>query len=217
MKYGKDASGKYTMMPSDSSTPATKPKVTTLAGLQSYAASQGIDVSQSQPKESLLQRLLHLLNTGAYAVGGVISGKGIVKGIQEHTLPSEALGIKNPIGGFIADVLLDPTTYITFGYGAEAKLATKAGEVALSKAGTTLLKDSILKLGEEAGRKAVAEKVIQDGAEKFLAKDGLKFMGKQILPRSVVTAPFKVADTIVEKTPVVGKLYQGAKDLAGKA
>src|ERR1035437_9869877 len=112
MKYGKDASGKYTMMPSDSSTPATKPKVTTLAGLQSYAASQGIDVSQSQPKESLLQRRLHLLNTGAYAVGGVISGKGIVKGIQEHTLPSEALGIKNPIGGFIADVLLDPTTYI---------------------------------------------------------------------------------------------------------
>ncbi len=217
MKYGKDASGKYTMMPSDSSTPTGKPKVTTLAGLQDYATSQGIDVTQSQPKESLLQRLLHLLNTGAYAVGGVISGKGIIKGIQDHTLPSEALGIKNPIGGFIADVLLDPTTYITFGYGAEAKLATKAGEVALSKAGTTLLKDSILKLGEEAGRKAMATKVLEEGGEKFLAKDGLKFMGKQILPRAVVTAPFRAADTIVEKTPVVGKLYQGAKDLAGKA
>lgn len=217
MKYGKDASGKYTMMPSDSSTPAARPKVTTVAGLQDYAAQQGIDVSGTQPKESVLQRILHVLNTGAYAVGGLISGKGIVEGVKQHTLPSEALGIKNPIGGFIADVLLDPTTYITFGYGAEAKLATKAGEVALSKAGTTLLKDSILKLGEEAGRKAVAEKVIQDGAEKFLAKDGLKFMGKQILPRSVVTAPFRAADTIVEKTPVIGKLYQGAKDLAGKA
>ncbi len=217
MKYGKDASGKYTMMPSDSSTPTVKPKVTTVAGLQDYAAQQGIDVSGTQPKESILQRLLHLLNTGAYAVGGVISGKGIREGIKQHTLPSEALGIKNPVGGFIADVLLDPTTYITFGYGAEAKLATKAGEVALSKAGTTLLKDSILKLGEEAGRKAVAEKVIQDGAEKFLAKDGLKFMGKEILPRSVVTAPFRAADYVAEKTPVVGKLYQGAKDLAGKA
>ena len=217
MKYGKDASGKYTLMPSDSSTPAAKPKVTTLAGLQDYATQQGIDVSQAQPKESILQRLLHLLNTGAYAVGGLISGKGVVKGIQEHTLPSEALGIKNPIGGFIADVLLDPTTYITFGYGAEAKLATKAGEVALSKAGTPLLKDSILKLGEEAGRKAVAEKVLEEGADKFLAKDGLKFMGQQILPRSVVTAPFRAADYLAEKTPVVGKLYQGAKDLAGKA
>jgi hypothetical protein len=217
MKYGKDASGKYTMMPSDSSTPASKPKVTTVAGLQEYAAQQGVDVSNAQPKESVLQRLLHLLNTGAYAVGGLISGKGIMRGIKEHTLPSEALGIKNPIGGFIADVLLDPTTYITFGYGAEAKLATKAGEVALSKAGTTLLKDSILKLGEEAGRKAVAVKVLEEGGEKFIAKDGLKFMGKQILPRAVVTAPFRAANTIAEKTPVVGKLYQGAKDLAGKA
>ncbi len=216
-KYGKDANGNYTLMQGDSSTPATKPKVTTVAGLQDYAAQQGVDVSNTQPKESILQRLLHLLNTGAYAVGGLISGKGIKEGIKQHTLPSEALGIKNAVGGFIADVLLDPTTYITFGYGAEAKLATKVGEVALSKAGTTLLKDSILKLGEEAGRKAIATKVLEEGGEKFLAKDGLKFLGKQILPRSVVTAPFRAADTIVEKTPVVGKLYQGAKDLVGKA
>ncbi len=216
-KYGKDANGNYTLMQGDSSTPAAKPKVTTVAGLQDYAAQQGVDVSNTQPKESILQRLLHLLNTGAYAVGGLISGKGIKEGIKQHTLPSEALGIKNAVGGFIADVLLDPTTYITFGYGAEAKLATKVGEVALSKAGTTLLKDSILKLGEEAGRKAIATKVLEEGGEKFLAKDGLKFLGKQILPRSVVTAPFRAADTIVEKTPVVGKLYQGAKDLAGKA
>lgn len=217
MKYGKDASGKYVMMPSDSSTPQATPKVTTLAGLQQYAAQNGIDVSSAQPKESVLQRILHVLNTGAYAVGGLISGKGVVQGIKDHTLPSEALGIKNKVGGFIADVLLDPTTYITFGYGAEAKLATKAGEVALSKAGTTLLKDSILKLGEEAGRKAVAAKVLEQGGEKFLAKDGLKFMGQQILPRAVVTAPFRAADTIVEKTPLIGSMYQGAKDLAGKA
>jgi hypothetical protein len=216
-KYGKDANGNYTLMQGDSSTPVAKPKVTTVAGLQDYAAQQGVDVSNTQPKESILQRLLHLLNTGAYAVGGLISGKGIKEGVKQHILPSEALGIKNAVGGFIADVLLDPTTYITFGYGAEAKLATKVGEVALSKAGTTLLKDSILKLGEEAGRKAIATKVLEEGGEKFLAKDGLKFLGKQILPRSVVTAPFRAADTIVEKTPIVGKLYQGAKDLAGKA
>lgn len=216
-KYGKDANGNYTLMQGDSSTPAAKPKVTTVAGLQDYAAQQGVDVSNTQPKESILQRLLHLLNTGAYAVGGLISGKGIKEGVKQHILPSEALGIKNAVGGFIADVLLDPTTYITFGYGAEAKLATKVGEVALSKAGTSLLKKSILELGEEAGRKAIATKVLEEGGEKFLAKDGLKFLGKQILPRSVVTAPFRAADTIVEKTPVVGKLYQGAKDLAGKA
>ncbi len=218
VKYTKDASGKYTTTAVDeSSAIPRKTNVTTVAGLKDYATQQGLNVSDAEPKESLLQKIFHVLNTGAYAVGGLISGKGMIEGIKQHTLPSEALGIKNPIGSFIADVLLDPTTYITFGYGAEAKLATKAGEVALSKAGTSLLKKSILELGEEAGRKAVATKVLEEGGEKFLAKDGLKFMGKQILPRAVVTAPFRAADTIVEKTPVVGKLYQGAKDLAGKA
>jgi hypothetical protein len=179
MKYGKDASGNYTLMQGDSSTTAAKPKVTTVAGLQDYAAQQGVDVSNTQPKESVLQGLLHLLNTGAYAVGGLISGKGIKEGVKQHILPSEALGIKNAVGGFIADVLLDPTTYITFGYGAEAKLATKVGEVALSKAGTTLLKDSILKLGEEAGRKAIATKVLEEGGEKFLAIGHFEIFAKK--------------------------------------
>lgn len=218
VKYVKDASGKYTTVPSDSSTPLMgKPNVTTVDGLRQYAAQNGVDVSDAQPKESFLQGLLHVLNTGAYAVGGLISGKGVGAGIKEHIMPSQALGIKNPVGGFIADVLLDPTTYITFGYGAEAKLATEAGEVVLSKAGSSLLKKSIEHLGEEAGRKVVAQKVLEDGGDKFLAKGGIKFMGKQIVPRSVATAPFKAADTLLEKTPVVGSMYQGAKDLAQKA
>lgn len=63
----------------------------------------------------------------------------------------------------------------------------------------------------------LATKVLEEGGEKLLAKGGLKFAGKQILPREVVTAPFKAADWLTEKTPVVGKLYEGAKDLAGKA
>jgi hypothetical protein len=220
VRYSKNAQGGYTKTTVDPTSPDysvnAKPNITTVAGLQNYAAQNGV-TPPDQPKESFLQGLLHLLNTGAYAVGGLISGKGVVQGVKDHTLPSEALGIKNKVGGFIADILLDPTTYITFGYGAEAQLATKAGEVALSKAGTTLLKDSILKLGEEAGRKAIAEKVLEEGGEKFLAKDGLKFMGKQILPRSVVTAPFKAADAIAEKIPVLGKAYQGVKDFGSKA
>ena len=70
VKYGKDASGKYTTVSTDGSDAMpTKPKVTTVSGLQDYAAQQGVDVSNTQPKESVLQRLLHVLNTGAYAVG----------------------------------------------------------------------------------------------------------------------------------------------------
>jgi hypothetical protein len=215
VKYTKDASGKYTTVPSD--TPTTKPKVTTVAGLRDYATQQGVDISGTEPKPSILQSVLHLLNTGGYAVGGLISGKGIKAGIKEHILPSEALGIKSKVGGFIADILLDPTTYITFGYGAGAKLATKAGTVVLSKTGTSLLKKSIVELGEEGARKLLAQKVLEEGGEKLLAKGGLKFAGTQVLPRNVVTAPFKAADWIAEKTPVLGKVYQGAKDLAGKA
>ncbi len=215
VKYQKNAEGKFvtTEVPKT----AGKPNVTTVEGLRDFALQNNVDVSSTQPKESTLQKILHVLNTGGYAVGGLISGKGIKAGIQEHIQPSEALGIKSKVGGFIADILLDPTTYITFGYGAGAKLATKAGTVVLSKAGTSLLKKSILEVGETAARKAFAEKVLAEGSEKLLAKGGLKVAGVQVLPRSAVTAPFKAADWIAEKTPVVGKLYESAKDLAGKA
>jgi len=215
VKYQKNAEGKFVTTEVEKT--AGKPNVTTVEGLRDFALQNNVDVSSTQPKESTLQKILHVLNTGGYAVGGLISGKGIKAGIQEHIQPSEALGIKSKVGGFIADILLDPTTYITFGYGAGAKLATKAGTVVLSKTGTSLLKKSILEVGEEAARKALAEKVLEKGGEKLLAKGGLKFAGTQVLPRSAVTAPFKAADWIAEKTPVLGKVYESAKDLAGKA
>ena len=215
VKYQKNVEGKF--VTTEVPRTAGKPNVTTVEGLRDFALQNNVDVSSTQPKESTLQKILHVLNTGGYAVGGLISGKGIKAGIQERIQPSEALGIKSKVGGFIADILLDPTTYITFGYGAGAKLATKAGTVVLSKTGTSLLKKSILEVGETAARKTLAEKVLEKGGEKLLAKGGLKFAGTQVLPRSAVTAPFKAADWIAEKTPVVGKLYESAKDLAGKA
>jgi hypothetical protein len=215
VKYQKNAEGKFVTTEVEKTT--GKPNVTTVEGLRDFALQNNVDVSSTQPKESTLQKILHVLNTGGYAVGGLISGKGIKAGIKEHIQPSEALGIKSKVGGFIADILLDPTTYLSFGYGAGAKLATKAGTVVLSKTGTSLLKKSILEVGEQGARKMLAEKVLAEGGEKFLAKGGLKFAGKQILPRSAVTAPFKAVDWLVEKTPVVGKMYEGAKDLAGKA
>ena len=220
-KYQKTADGGFTKTPlSPDQAPIVKPSsksLQTAEGLKTYALQNNVDLPQEQPPESTLQRILNLLNTGAYAVGGLISGKGIVRGIKEHTLPSEALGIKNKVGGFIADVLLDPTTYITFGYGGGAKLATEAGEVVLNKVGTSLLKKSIVDIGEEAARKALAKKVLEEGGEKFLAKGGLKFAGTEILPRKAVTAPLSMVDSLIEKTPVVGKAYQAVKDVGAKA
>lgn len=223
-RFEKNPQGGYTKIPVEAPSPTPepaykggKPNPESVVGLQTLAAQAGVNIPENKPQRSTLQKILDVLNTGAYAVGGLISGKGVVEGIKQHTLPSEALGIKSGVGGFIADVLLDPTTYITFGYGGGAKLATKGGSVILNKAGTKLLKKTITEVGEEAARKALAKKVLEEGGEKFLAKGGLKFVGKQVLPRAAVTAPFKGAEKVIEKTPIVGKLYEGAKELAGKA
>jgi hypothetical protein len=123
VKYEKNSQGKYEVKPVDTSaTTSAKPNVTTASGLRDFALQNGVDINETQPKESTLQKILNVLNTGAYAVGGLISGKGVKQGIKEHVLPSEALGIKSKVGGFIADILLDPTTYITFGYGGGPRL-----------------------------------------------------------------------------------------------
>ena len=75
VKYQKNAEGKFvtTEVPKT----AGKPNVTTVEGLRDFAMQNNVDVSSTQPKESTLQKILHLLNTGGYAVGGLISGKGI--------------------------------------------------------------------------------------------------------------------------------------------
>src|SRR3989344_486571 len=92
----------------------------------------------------------NILSTGAYSVGGVISGKGIKKGIKEHILPSQAifgktkaktLGGKIGVGAvkFATDVLFDPLTYVTAGVGKALPWGARAvrivGEVALTERG----------------------------------------------------------------------------------
>lgn len=75
-------------------------------------------------KESIFTKVLNTVRTGEFAVGGLLSGVGARKGIQQRISPSKALGIKSGIGGFVTDVLLDPLTYT--GIGA----LTKAGKAA---------------------------------------------------------------------------------------
>jgi len=197
----------------------TTPKtdLQSVEGLQEYATSQGLNVPKQEAKTSTLQKILDILNTGAYATGGLISGKGIKTGVKEKILPSEALGIKNKLGGLATDILLDPTTYLTFGYGSGAKVATQAGAKVLNKAGTKLLKKAVTQFGEESGRKMVANALLREGGEKYLAKGGLKFLGAQILPRKAVTAPVKAVDKLMEVMPVTGKIYKASKEPLAKA
>ncbi len=113
--------------------------------------------------------------------------------------------------GLGLDILLDPKTFLTFGALGATKLFVKGkGVVSLNKPGTNLLKKAINQFGDESGRKMTATHVGKTG-EKYLAKTGLKFMGAEILPRKVVTAPFKGTDWLLDRIPVSGKIYKGFK------
>jgi len=150
----------------------------------------------------ILNKILDTLRTGEYAMGGVLSGKGIWAGIKEKISPSEVLfkdteeerkffSVKG-IAALATDILLDPTTYLTFGVGGATKITTKTGaKIALSKAGKQMLK-KVVKAG--ASRKSAARvmaRVIEKGGEKaakkYIAKSGLKFLGEQIIPRKAFT------------------------------
>jgi hypothetical protein len=91
--------------------------------------------------------------------------KAASRGIQnkDKTTFSDVLktaGVKNKtirsVGGFVADVGLDPTTYATFGTGTIArKAAVKASENATKKAlSKGLTQDQAQRFGERAARQA---------------------------------------------------------------
>lgn len=125
--------------------------ISTLEGIKSFAEERGIPVKEKKSFFGVLGKLSDILSTGGYAVGGIISGEGVIGGIRKKILPSDAIGISKlqpktaigKVGKFVAslgaDILLDPTTYLTFGAGAGVKVTTKTGEKVLSKYGAKVL------------------------------------------------------------------------------
>lgn len=108
------------------------------------------------------------------------------------------------VAGLAADILLDPTTYLTFGIGGAIKIVSKTGaKVALNKTGTRLLKKNVGQFGEAKARRMMADTVAREGGKKYLASTGLKFAGRQILPRKVVTAPFRAVGKAAQFIPGV--------------
>jgi len=183
-------------------------------------------IKLQEKEEGFLTKVLNFARTGEFAVGGIISGKGAVTGIKERISPSEALGISNDdtplfskagLAGLAADILLDPTTYITFGFGASAKVATSAGEKVLNKSGRDFLTKKVIELGEEEGRKAVAKYIMKEGGEGLIDEGGLKFMGQQILSREKTLAPFKTVGGVVKKTPILGDATTKLADVFANA
>lgn len=74
--------------------------------------------------------------------------------------------------GFAGDVLLDPTTYLTLGYGAAAKAGGKAGAKGLGKLITKATGKEVLDRGgvKFAGLSLVPQTVVDKGLEKSGAK-----------------------------------------------
>lgn len=197
----------------------------------------GIDVPESSLLEATgrktlgtLNTIFRVLQTGEYAVGGLLAGKGAIEGIKEEITPSSALGItvkkKRSLGDLLkdpnfyvataVDVILDPLTYLTFGFGSGAKISTELGTKVLNKEGTKFLQGAVKDFGEDAARKMTATKILQQGGEAFVDQGGLKMFGKEIVKRDIVQAPFKGLDSLISSVPKVGEGYKGLKDMFGE-
>jgi len=132
--------------------------------------------------------------------------------LKDKTTYSDVLdqaGVKNKyvkaIGGFAGDVLLDPTTYLTLGAGAGAKIATKAGTKTLTKAGTKEFSKLSGNLGREFAEKSLSNIIEKSPqmANKLVDKGGLKFAGKTIPLTDKVVNP--VSNSIRNVTGKVGR------------
>ena len=173
---------------------------------------------------NVLGGVLDVLRTGEYAVGGILSGKSPITGIREKISPSEVLlkdreeerkfWSKEGIAGLAIDILLDPTTYLTFGTAGLMKLQTKGGAVALSKAGRGLMREVIEKGASDAAAKRVMAKVLQEGGEaatkKYIGKSGLKFMGQVFMPEKY----FNMAGKVLNKLPGAGQVNKVGRGFA---
>ncbi len=170
--------------------------------LQKIATKENVVLPTVNPNidSSLLMKSLDLLNTGSYAIGGLLSGKGAIEGIKQKISPSSVIGVNNFWGALATDVLLDPTTYLTFGVGGGLKIATKVGARTLNKAGTNLLKKAVTQYGEDTARKMVANVAVKY-PEKYLKSSAVRFMGQEL-----AKLPTKVVPDAIKNIPTVKKI-----------
>jgi len=128
--------------------------------------------------------------------GGLKSG---ITGQTKHTYtdvfeeagwnPETKLGkFGKGAAGFALDVLLDPTTYVTFGASAGVKVSVAGSTKVLSKSGNKLLAKGVAqKSGQEFGEQFVKDTIGRmaekspEMYKKFIDQGGIKFFGKSII------------------------------------
>ena len=162
-------------------------------------------ISTEPQKETTLQKVFNILRTGEFAVGGLLSGVSPIEGIKRKVSPSDALGISNGVAKLATDILLDPTTYITFGAGSGAKILTKAGSsIALTKSGTKAFNTLAKDIGSQEAKKQFANIIIKN--PEYIDKSGLKFMGKTMIPKSSFDKLGKTIKDTATKVPIINSV-----------
>lgn len=190
-----------------------------LFGPQSSSTGGGSGVIGSAAKMAWkpVSKVFDVLNTGSYAVGGLLSGRGARAGIQQKINPAKALNIENPILGFVVDVGLDPLTYLG-GLGVVKGAAQKGATKVLAREAfqTQLRQNMDTALGIPAQVRQARREI---GSSLRATKDVIKEAAVQ--NRNVLKAEFgnigaKIGDEAAESIDKVRRsreLYvQEAKD-----
>lgn len=191
--------------------------------------------------KTLVDQVFDFVSRGQYASakfsqvlakdGLAALGTALSAGAQEAIDPKERLSYRdimhpdfvkaNPVAseilGFMADIVLDPTTYLSFG----SKGLIKAGETALSHKGVKVL-GKIAKDTEEAAKLAgvaVSSATARETADQFVTamismgnksladKGGVKILGRTVIPgdavKAIIDAPIANGSTLRDLGKVV--------------
>jgi hypothetical protein len=169
-------------------------------------------ISTEPQKETTLQKVFNILRTGEFAVGGLLSGVSPIEGIKRKVSPSDALGISNGVAKLVTDILLDPTTYITFGAGGGAKILTKTGSsITLTKSGTKAFNTLAKDIGSQEAKKQFANIIIKN--PEYIDKSGLKFMGKTMIPKSSFDKLGKAIKDTATKVPIINSVGKKVEEV----
>lgn len=124
--------------------------------------------------------------------------------------------------GLAADILGDPTTYLTVGTSASGKMGAKAltqlGKKEIKNVAKAEAKLAGTEITDEILKKATA-KVEATGNKAFFDQGGIKFAGKTLVSGEKVAAPFNKAGEAIRSTKVGEKVLDGmgaVKDTFGK-
>lgn len=116
---------------------------------------------------------------------------------------------------FGLDVALDPTTYLSMGTGAGAKIVGKKSVTTLTKAGSKELAELAIKKGSREAAEVSFEKLLSKSPEmalKYVDKGGIKFAGQTIVDTAKISQPIK---KIVSKVTSITEVKNAVDKIGG--